>query len=435
MECAWEKMAFKVRKALVEGIVKVCGMTSTSTSAEAASRPGDAGNVGSWLISGDDGKGKRRNRPRTYSSPISGPVTATAGAASASASASSSSGHKTSAAPPSPSLSTRTPSTSSSSSSASASISGAALSPQSAANLAYGISLLVFDGTDRAIQEELAPVHLALLDSISRIGVCVFSEPEKEQILIYIHTLQTLTHLDAEAVASHSPGCGMLRADKPYVRPSRLQQSVVSSLAAALKRRTIAELEVTNEYSAFDGAFPVDATIFEGDRPVAFVEVDGPQHYREDGLLRRKDLMKEALYRRKHPHASFTRVRFDQVNRLGSGFVGAQVANYVATVRTVRGWCCNSNGSGKTGSGKGSSTGFIGSGHGSGTGSGSGDDSKDRDRDCAECEEEGLAARRAQRELVMALSGRQARTSSFNDVWSSYPGPLSLMVASEPDNS
>lgn len=39
--------------------------------------------------------------------------------------------------------------------------------------------------------------------------------------------------------------------------------------------------------------------------------------------------MKEALYRRKHPGATFTRVRFDQVNNLGSEYVGQQVANYI----------------------------------------------------------------------------------------------------------
>ena len=39
--------------------------------------------------------------------------------------------------------------------------------------------------------------------------------------------------------------------------------------------------------------------------------------------------MKEALYRRKHPCATFTRVRFDQENKLGSQYVGREVADYI----------------------------------------------------------------------------------------------------------
>ena len=90
---------------------------------------------------------------------------------------------------------------------------------------------------------------------------------------------------------------------------------------------------------------------------MAFLEVDGPHHYRStfhyylffgfwihnkinrihipsrfvfvDGQLLRKDIMKEALYRRKHPCATFTRVRFDQVNKLGSQYVGREVADYI----------------------------------------------------------------------------------------------------------
>jgi hypothetical protein len=47
--------------------------------------------------------------------------------------------------------------------------------------------------------------------------------------------------------------------------------------------------------------------------PVAFIEVDGPHHYRSDGCLLRKDILKETLYRMKYPYATFTRIKFDQV--------------------------------------------------------------------------------------------------------------------------
>ena len=42
---------------------------------------------------------------------------------------------------------------------------------------------------------------------------------------------------------------------------SNLEDSVISALRAALMQRSC-DLEVTDEYSAFDGAFPVDATVY-----------------------------------------------------------------------------------------------------------------------------------------------------------------------------
>ena len=66
------------------------------------------------------------------------------------------------------------------------------------------------------------------------------------------------------------------------------------------------------------------------------MEVDGPQHY-VNGLLRRKDLMKEKLYRSKYPDASFTRLRYDVINRLGSGKVARDVAQYIALTHNSHG--------------------------------------------------------------------------------------------------
>ena len=259
-----------------------------------------------------------------------------------------------------------------------------AISPQALANLMYGISLLIFE--EKAdVHEELTPVHIALLDILSLIGVVGshFTEAEKEQILIYLSTLQTLTPLDHSI--TERPRY-LLRADKPLTKPSKLQQSVVSSLTTSLRKKN-EKFEVEDEYSAFNGAFPIDATIFEGDKPVAFVEVNGPQHYRQDGRLRRKDLMKEALYRSKYPDASYTRVRFDQVNRLGSCYVGAQVAQFISNSPPIRVRCKPPGGDGAS---------FFPL------------FSRPNWTDCAvvyqNCEEDGLSTRRAERQLAKALS-------------------------------
>jgi hypothetical protein len=118
-----------------------------------------------------------------------------------------------------------------------------------------------------------------------------------------------------------------------------LQESVISALTSALRRRNHA-LEVANEYSAFSGVFPVDATVFEGELPVAFVEVDGPHHFHFSAAegrakLRRKDIMKETLYRRKHPTATFIRVRYDQVDHFGSKYVGSEIADFITISKYV----------------------------------------------------------------------------------------------------
>lgn len=210
---------------------------------------------------------------------------------------------------------------------------------QALANIIYGLSLMVFDTESRQLTADLTPVHIALLDAVSDMGVLKFSDIEKEQILIYIHLLHTvLPASEVSLIDAHCPK-HIIRADATNDVPSKLQESVISSLTSALRRRNHA-LEVANEYSAFSGVFPVDATVFEGELPVAFVEVDGPHHFHFSAAegrakLRRKDIMKETLYRRKHPTATFIRVRYDQVDHFGSKYVGSEIADFITISKYV----------------------------------------------------------------------------------------------------
>lgn len=198
---------------------------------------------------------------------------------------------------------------------------------QAVANMMYSLSLLVFDMVDPALQAELTHAHVALLDAIAIVGVGRFSEKEREQILMYVNLLSTTTPLTEKAAHAKPIFCVSRSNDHGQGHSSRLQETVVASLAVALQSRNT-DLQIEDEYSAFNGAFPIDATVLEGGTPIGFIEIDGPHHYR-NGSLRRKDKMKEMLYRKKHPTASFTRVSYDQVRKLGTGRVAFAVANFL----------------------------------------------------------------------------------------------------------
>lgn len=87
---------------------------------------------------------------------------------------------------------------------------------------------------------------------------------------------------------------------------------------------------ISLEASSFQGVFPVDAAVVQGKRDVvAIIEVNGPTHYRYDGRLKRKDQLKEAMYMKQHPDATFHRIRYNDANKLGSDYIGEEVANAV----------------------------------------------------------------------------------------------------------
>jgi hypothetical protein len=84
------------------------------------------------------------------------------------------------------------------------------------------------------------------------------------------------------------------------------------------------------ERSSFNGIFPVDIAILRNNiEVIAFIEVDGPHHYRGDGSLRRKDKLKEALYIQKHPDCSMYRVRWDEENEIGAEVLSEEIINNI----------------------------------------------------------------------------------------------------------
>ena len=165
---------------------------------------------------------------------------------------------------------------------------------------------------------------------------------EYEQLRIFAHYL----HVNRFVTAKDDIPRVLLdvsELDASSNQKSRLQQRVIQGVINAFASLgDAADYQVIAEASSFAGVFPVDAVVMYKGREVAFLEIDGPSHYRFDGKLRRKDKLKEAMYRKNHPHCSFHRIRYDSENRIGADVLGAEIAELImkssARSNIIEGW-------------------------------------------------------------------------------------------------
>ena len=260
---------------------------------------------------------------------------------------------------------------------------GEAMAPQDLANCAYGLAILAFD-TKEPSDPAFRGAHEALLNTMAdnrdkilqRLrddpSSCAMQGQELEQIRIFSHYLATMGFVSdtkripneflvrsgstAAAVAavgenSGSGGVGGAGSSRSRLQ-SRVTKGLVNGLAALSAaphaddssyshHRIHPPLEVHPEVSCFGGVFPVDAGVTQNDETIALIEIDGPHHYRPcDGRLRRKDQLKETMYRTAMPECAFHRVRWDDANKVGSDVVGEEIAELVladARERTNKG--------------------------------------------------------------------------------------------------
>ena len=127
---------------------------------------------------------------------------------------------------------------------------------------------------------------------------------------------------------------------------SKLQDRVIQGVRDAFSSLSTdghpSDYQVIAETSSFGGAFPVDASVLYKGKVVALLEVDGPSHYRFDGKLKRKDKLKEAMYRKKHPRSTFHRIRFDSENKIGAEAIGMEIMETIVRSQRadnpVEGW-------------------------------------------------------------------------------------------------
>jgi hypothetical protein len=112
---------------------------------------------------------------------------------------------------------------------------------------------------------------------------------------------------------------------------SKLQQRVVKGLKDALLLIPEgSDFVIKGEQSSFDGVFPIDAAVFKRGEVLALLEVDGPHHYRYDNKLRRSDMLKEYMYRQRHPGVLFHRIRYDEENKVGAEVLGVELVTLLS---------------------------------------------------------------------------------------------------------
>lgn len=251
---------------------------------------------------------------------------------------------------------------------------GPSMTPHDLANCAYAVALMGFD-TQNSADPAFRGVHEVLMKTILRAKKVeedsgdqtdddffrffsfwdakegefdsIASVEEKEQLKIFLNYLDVMkfevsgrekipfSFLAGAAPAVSSP---WPFADSSHSMPdnegttttSQLQARALRGLTEALQQDGEAEgkFRVLSESSSFYGVFPVDAAIYYESELMFILEIDGPQHYRFDGQLRRKDKLKECMYQRKHPDCVMRRIRWDEVGKLEYQIIGNEIITH-----------------------------------------------------------------------------------------------------------
>lgn len=216
---------------------------------------------------------------------------------------------------------------------------------QDIANSAYGFALLAFDSTN-PFDPALRGAHETLLSSIetstrtlNQNTAIISNNKEMEQLRIFAHYLVALDRI----IASHQriPTSLLEVSDmKPNTTSSFLQNNFGLLLINEPVFQN-SKLKIKLEFSGFCGCFPIDIGIFLEDNTtlVALIEIDGPHHYRFDGVLRRKDRLKEEMYLRMNRGILFRRIRWDEAKQIGADTLAEELANDILQYsRNIKPW-------------------------------------------------------------------------------------------------
>lgn len=231
------------------------------------------------------------------------------------------------------------------------------LTVQEIANIMYSIAILTFDfdysllsyedginNPDYSIttflkkntsKKEEDKMKLALLWRIHKILIETFISIDKatyemenyDQFAIYFEFLKVAP--GGKELVNEIIGYMPCPSGPMASLPSRMHSYVAQVMLSKLNFHS-KDFSVFNEFLGTGGVFPIDSAIYYQDELVAFVEIDGEFHYKQlSQQLRRKDRLKEFLYRFHFPHVPLYRMRSDQILAVGTAKAGEALAHWI----------------------------------------------------------------------------------------------------------
>jgi hypothetical protein len=220
---------------------------------------------------------------------------------------------------------------------------------QETANVMYSLALLSFDAHEQSELivngcdpdsrsasveqgggervELIWRIHEAMLRAYLQKDPQTYTRENYDQLAVYFELMRVLQR--GQNVVKQVCGRVPRMSGPAGAVPSKMHAMTVHAMEAVLKRLS-EQYECFNEFNGLWGVFPIDAAVFHADKLVALVEVDGEFHYKLQGQqLRRKDKLKEFLYRCQYPGVPLYRMRADQLQVIGYPRAGEALANWI----------------------------------------------------------------------------------------------------------
>jgi hypothetical protein len=155
-----------------------------------------------------------------------------------------------------------------------------------------------------------------------------FDKENFDQFGIYFEMMRSMPN--GAALVFEICGCIPRITGPSATVPSRLHAFTVHAMLKHLHEKS-EHFSVFNEFSGLRGVFSIDSAVYFKDKLIALVEIDGEFHYKQLAQqLRRKDQLKELLYRIHYPSIPLYRMRSDQIRAIGIPKAGYALAHWIA---------------------------------------------------------------------------------------------------------